>query len=373
MNKKIFIWSASTIFLFFCLIFKANSQTQETTKPYTYTVGGNVFKGFIMKHDEIIGHLVQGHPTGFELFINKNTYGNKDWEHRFNYPDIGVSLTYFDLKNETIGKVISATSYLDFYLRRKRKSNVILKIGTGLAYNTNPYNRETNNKNNVISSRLSFALQGRIGYHFKLNDRLKLTSSLTLSHFSNGAFRLPNKGINIVSANFGTSYKLERTSPELSPENNQTTISSEIKYNINLSAGVKEVIPVGSKKYPFFTLSMYADKKINTQSALNLGMDFFYSLAVKQEVKTDRDLAGDDNPDFKQVGLVVGHELFVSKISLLTQLGIYVYKPYKSTGQPIYQRYGLKYYLNNKYYAGVLLKAHLGVADNVEWTFGIRF
>ncbi len=351
-------------------------EDRHQSPAYTYTIGANAFSGFIMKHDDRIGHLIQAHPVGFELFINQNTYGKKQWQKLYNYPDIGFSVAYFDFRVKELGKMIATTAYLDFYLKRGRKSEVLLKIGTGLGFSTNPYDRETNNKNNVIGSAVSFTMQGRLGYNFKLNDRLKLTSALTLSHFSNGAFKLPNKGINIVSGNLGFSYLLTKNPvPDFRKrsinDDNSAKSEKKLHYTFSVFSGVREIIPIGGKKYPFINTVFYADKKLNQKSALLLGADFFHSWAVKQEIKTARELPEGDTPDFKRVGLTIGHELFVSKISLLTQLGVYVYKPFKS-GQPIYQRYGLKYYFNKRLFSGLFLKAHYGVAENVEWGLGIR-
>lgn len=367
--------------LIFLLIAEAKLVAQtlkdKSQRASTYTVGVNTFKGFIMMHDHRIGHLIREHPVGFELFINQNTYGEKHWHQLYNYPDVGFSLAYFDFKIPELGEVIASTVYLDFYLKRWRKSDVIFKIGTGLGFSTNPYDRETNNKNNVIGSTVTFTMQGRLGYNFKINDRFKLTSALTLSHFSNGAYKMPNKGINIISANLGFSYLLtEQVRQDFAErpveDNSQMNGDKKLHFNFSIFAGVREIIPIGGEKYPFINTVLYIDKRLNRKSALLFGADFFYSWAVKQEIKTARDLEGKEKPDFKRAGITIGHELFVSKVSLLTQFGVYVYRPFKSSGEPVYQRYGLKYYFNDKLFSGVFLRAHYGVAQNVEWGLGIR-
>ena len=355
---------------------RAQTQKDRTQPASTYTTGANTFKGFIMMHDHTMGHLIREHPVGFEIFINQNTYGDKLWHKLYNYPDVGFSLAYFDFKIRELGKIFASTVYLDFYARRGRRSDVIFKIGAGLGFSTNPYERETNNKNNVVGSTVTFTMQGRLGYNYKINDRLKLTSALSLTHFSNGAFQMPNKGINIISANLGFSYLLADHSRSEFRERPVGDIDhkdedKKLHYNISVFAGVREIIPIGGKKYPFINTVLYLDKKLNKKSALLLGADFFYSWAVKQEIKTARELEEGENPDFKRAGITFGHELFVSKVSLLTQLGVYIYRPFKS-GEPIYQRYGLKYYFNDKVFSGVFLRAHYGVAQNVEWGLGIR-
>jgi hypothetical protein len=358
------------IFFIFCLKLTVAAQEIESQPQYTYTIGGNLFHGFIIKHSENIGHLAQSHPSGVEIFINQNSYGPKLWQQRYNFPDIGFSLSYFDPKNEILGKQIAAITYMDFNFRRRKSSDVIFKIGTGLVYTTNPYHSIKNNRNNALSSPISYVMQGRLGYNFKITDHLKFTSAISLTHFSNGGFKKPNSGINIVSYNLGFSHLIDKTRPTYTYLSGKPVYDKNLKYNVTISSGLKGLHNVQGKYFPFLNVSLYADRRLNDRSAINAGMDGFYNLAVKYEVKnSSQDL--NDGLDFKRAGLVVGHELFMGKLSLLTQFGAYVYRPYKSD-VPVYQRYGLKYYFKDNYFASLLLKSHGGRADIIEWGIGVR-
>jgi hypothetical protein len=69
--------------------------------------------------------------------------------------------------------------------------------------------------------------------------------------------------------------------------------------------------------------------------------------------------------------LFVGHELFLNKVSLITQVGYYVYYPFPYEVR-YYERIGLKRYFGDKWYAAVSLKAHAANAETVEFGVGIR-
>ena len=348
----------------------------QNTKPaYNYTLGTNLFYGFIYMHSPEIGHLITSHPKGFELYINKHTYGHKSWESLFNYPDIGFSLGYYDFGNPVLGKTLSGISYFDFYLNKTRPSphNFKIRIGVGLGYNTNPYNASTNNKNNVLSTSFTFALQTRLTYEFNSRNNWKFSIAPNITHFSNGAVRKPNKGINILSMEFGVGKRIGYTdiSYQSIPAGLQSETDKNFHYNISVFTGLKEN-KVGAGLYPFFTLSNYIDKSLNTKSAINAGIDLFYSVALKDEIENDDTFTDGNAPDFKRIGLTLGHELFISRISILVQLGYYVYRPYKAV-KPIYQRYGLKIYTNNnKLFFAINLKTHGGVAEMAELGIGTR-
>ena len=74
--------------------------------------------------------------------------------------------------------------------------------------------------------------------------------------------------------------------------------------------------------------------------------------------------------DHKRVGLIAGHELKMNKISLLTQLGFYVYRPYK-TDKILYQRIALKFYFGKNVYLHYGFITHFAKADHSEWGIGI--
>jgi hypothetical protein len=75
--------------------------------------------------------------------------------------------------------------------------------------------------------------------------------------------------------------------------------------------------------------------------------------------------------DFKRVGLFVGHELFINKLSLVTQLGYYVYYPFDFEGR-VYNRVGLKHYFGQKWFGTITLKSHAAAAEAVEFGIGVR-
>ena len=81
------------------------------------------------------------------------------------------------------------------------------------------------------------------------------------------------------------------------------------------------------------------------------------------------DVTGDE--DWKRIGVFVGHELFVNKMSIVTQLGYYVYYPYDFEGR-VYNRIGLKYYFGDKFFGAITLKSHGAKAEAVEFGIGVR-
>lgn len=73
-----------------------------------------------------------------------------------------------------------------------------------------------------------------------------------------------------------------------------------------------------------------------------------------------------------RAAFLVGHNLLIGRFSFSQYLGIYVYAPYPAK-DPVYQRWGLSFQLNEKVFAGLNLKAHRHVADLLDFRVGISF
>lgn len=346
------------------------SQDKQTTSLY-FDV--NYFKGNIALHNDDILHLITGHPEGVILSLNKKTFGQKVWEQRFSYPDYGVSFIYQDLKNDVLGNNYSLYAHYNFYLLKRQ---VFFRIGQGLAFTTNPYNKITNHKNIAFGSKFMSSTYVMLNYkRERIIGRFGLQAGFSLIHYSNANVKSPNTSINSVTVNMGVTYNLDDVQPEYIITNPEEKFTERFKYNIAFRTGVNESDVVGSGQFAFYTISGYMDKRINIKSALQLGTDIFFSNFLKELIYyksvsfPEENVSGDE--DYKRVGLFVGHELFINKLSLVTQLGYYVYYPYDFEGRT-YFRVGLKRYFGQKCFGGLTLKSHGARAEAVEVGIGIR-
>jgi hypothetical protein len=362
---------STAIFIFFIIITKVSAQSTDPEYDYTFTTGGNLFIGSVYKHTKKIGHLSEGLTKGFEICINKNTYGKEVWEQIFKYPDIGVSLGYFDYGSDILGQSLGLFVYSDFYLIRNRRFESILKLGTGLGYHTKPYDNENNHKNVAVSSRITGNMKVGLGLNYKLTERWKLTASLTLSHFSQAAYSLPNLGVNVLSTNVGATYLVSKGTSSYKLLDKNYQYDKSLKYNVNFSYGLKEITPIGGPKYPVYVFTFYVHKQISKLSILNIGLDGFSNTALIEEMKKSGEFI-DDYPDHKRIGMTIGHELKMNRVAFLFQIGAYLYRPYK-VDYPIYQRLALKYYAGKRIYFHYGFITHYAKADHSEWGLGLSF
>lgn len=360
------------LFGIFCVVC-AFSYSQG--KTHTSYLDANYFKGNIALHNNDILHLINGHPEGVILSWNKKTFGFEQWEQRFNYPDYGVSFIYQNLKNDVLGNNFSLYGHYNFYFLKR---NLMFRIGQGIGYNTNPFDKNDNFKNVAFGSRFMSSTYMMLNYKKeRIFSDFGLQAGFSLIHYSNANVKAPNASTNSITFNLGVTYNLDDEVLEYQNtlEEDDKKFKQPLKYNIAFRSGVNESDIVGSGQFPFYIFSGYVDKRINRKSALQFGADLFFSNFLKELIYfrsvafPEEDVFGDE--DYKRVGVFVGHELFVSKTSFITQLGYYVYYPFDFEGRT-YFRIGLKRYLNDKWYGAITLKSHGAKAEAVEIGIGIR-
>ncbi|MDY2585751.1 acyloxyacyl hydrolase [Winogradskyella aquimaris] len=346
------------------------SQNDNASHSY---LDVNYFSGTIALHNNDILHLITGHPEGMILSWNKKTFGEEAWQQRFNYPDYGASFIYQDLKNDVLGENYGLYAHYNFYFFKR---HLMFRIGQGIAYNTNPYDKVENHKNIAFGSHLLSSTYVMLNYKKeRLFHRFGLQGGLSLVHYSNANVKAPNTSVNSMTLNLGVTYSLDEEEAEYIDNLTDERFTERIKYNIAFRSGINQSDIIGSGQFPFYILSAYADKRLSHVNAIQFGADVFFSnfleeLIYYQSVSfPELDVSGDE--DYKRVGLFVGHELFINRMSIESQIGYYVYYPFDFEGRT-YLRIGLKRYFGKKFFGAITLKSHGAKAEAVEFGIGVR-
>jgi hypothetical protein len=347
-------------------------HAQTNPAKNNYSIGGGYFQGKILQHDKYMAPISWSQPQGFELFIKKHATGKNAWEQYLNFPDLGFNLTYLNYNNPVLGVSIAGMGTFDYYIFRNRTHGLFFQLGAGLVYSSTTFHPIHNPENIAISLPISYALQSRLGYNLKLHPNWSFMPAITMFHYSNGAFKVPNKGINLPVINAGIAYHFNPTHLNHTYHQPDPELSKKIYHEIIFATGLKETYPVGGNKFPFFTISALSTKKLSPSNAIKAGIELFQNTAIRQSInQNERFYDGSQRPDFRRAGFSIGHELMAGNLSLITQLGYYFYKPFDE-GKNFYQRYGLRYYCSKRYFVNMSLKSHVGKADGVEWGIGMR-
>ncbi|KQC29872.1 acyloxyacyl hydrolase [Flagellimonas eckloniae] len=357
------------VFLYGCYGF-----SQEREVPKKYVLDANQFYGSILLHNPAISHLITDHPGGFILGLSRKRFGHEEWESLYGYPDTGISFVYQNTNSSILGDHYGLYAHYNFYFLKR---NLQLRVGQGVSYNTNPYDKNENFRNNAYGTHILSSTMLMFNYHKEnLVAGLGVKAGISLLHYSNANFKAPNTSTNTMAFNIGVTYDLnaEKSFEFIQPETTEK-VTEPIRYNFALRSGANESDIINSGRYGFLIFSAYADKRLGRKSAIQFGTDVFFSNFLKELIRyqsisfPELNVAADT--DYKRVGLFVGHELFVNKMSVIAQLGYYVYYPFDFEGQ-VYNRIGLKRYFGDKLFGAITLKSHGAKAETLEFGIGVR-
>jgi hypothetical protein len=346
-----------------------DSAAAQAARP-PLVLGAYAQGSFVMKHTSAVNHLAASHPTGFELNAQRQTTGSAAWHGWYKYPKVGVALVYYDYHNPTLGQSYATTVYLSKSFWRTPRQDLSFRLGTGLAWFTNPFDLQTNRKNVVVSSSLNATLQMRLEYDYALTPHLGVLVGVALNHYSNGATTKPNFGINLPTVLLGLNYHQQRpapTIPYLAPA------PADVGHNFLLastSLGYKQLELGEYKKYAVNSVTVAAGRRVNRKSNLLVGLEGFYDRSL---LAAQKDTARNQGQlvDVKKAGIFLGHELLFGRLAFVSHLGVYIYNPYKSNSF-YYERLGLRYQFTNVVFGAVDLKIHRGTADVIEFKVGAK-
>ncbi|MCK5440766.1 MAG: acyloxyacyl hydrolase, partial [Maribacter sp.] len=164
-----------------------------------HTFDLNQFYGSILLHNPDISHLISNHPVGLILAYNKKTYGQNEWEQDFKYPDVGYSFVYQDMNNVTLGHNFGLYAHYNFYFFKRYMQ---FRMGQGIAYNTNPYDKYNNFRNNAYGSHFLSSTYLMLNFHKEnVFKGLGFKAGISVIHYSNANFKAPNTSTNTFALN----------------------------------------------------------------------------------------------------------------------------------------------------------------------------
>ncbi|MFT7591701.1 MAG: hypothetical protein ACI9UJ_001630, partial [bacterium] len=351
--------------LFFALLMASTTGwSQERPK---LAIGFNYYPGFLVAHREDSKNL-EAHTHGFELQISKQQ-SVQPWAKHYSKPEIYMGLLYMNLGNPDLtGNAFAAMPGFETSLKSFKHSEIRIRFSTGLAYLTKKFDIYTNRRNQAIGSHLNGVMQGFATWETRQeNNPWHLQVGIGLTHFSNGSYRVPNLGVNMPSLYFGGNYLIEQK-----PSRNPIIDTLDHKnWQVYATYGFKERSLTKTTGFNIWNVGVTRIKQVSLKRSWRFGTDIYIDKTHHFIDYPDEPLTGLKIPEMTEFGLYVGHQLLISRVYFVTDIGFYPYKP--SANKFItYQRLGFYYHFNQHGYILAALKTHFGIADHFTWGFGYR-
>lgn len=325
--------------------------------------------GFIIPHRDGLKNLIQGHIRAGEVLVERKTRAQKHWEQVWNNPRVGMALFMADLGNPgQLGWSAALYPYIRFKVAGSENVRLNYRLGAGVGFISKVFDEQDNYKNVMIGSHLNMVASMVGELEIDLTDRLRTSFGFGLTHYSNGAFKIPNLGINMPALSLGMNYTFKTKIM-----NDGVVVEPPIsKYGVTLFgfAGLKENYPVGSRKYGSYSLSADFYRRFGYRSRLVGTLDFFYNTSLKPRM-IEEGMNVKNEFEVMQQGIMISYQVLINRLAVILGNGIYLNSKFKDDGL-FYHRIGVQYDVNDKWVARWTLKTHLFRADHFEIGFGYR-
>ncbi len=369
------------------------AQAQEAEARYNHSVGVRADVGKIMQTNKFLRSRDMKHYQGGQIEFAWQTLGTREWEHAHRLPSFGIGIGTAWLDNSQ--EVGHPTSVYGFYngviARLGRGHSFHYNIEAGLACGWTPYHEVRHPENIAVGSKVTCRIGLGLQYAYTIANQWKIGVGAGFTHYSNGAVRKPNKGINLGSVQVSAAYLLKRKPLPQVQKPLKKLKGNEI--DVTLGYGFKR-FEVDTIKYPdaggayklgarynSFTLQGQFLHQYCHKGKYGIGLSMVYDELPGSTIRVE----GDDvavvlGPASKRYsfGVFGAHEFCIGNLGIVTQMGYYLHQPSgitkKQRKDVSFQRAGLKYTFPIGIHTGVNIYAHrLTVADFIEWNVGYSF
>lgn len=361
-------YTKNILLLFFLLqvvVSSAHQKMGDTTfHKNPWQAEARVHYGFCIPHHPELEFLTRKHFLMYEFSILTNTTGRNLWEAQCNYPTYGFSFICSGLSSPEVGSLYGIYPFIDFPFKQWKSRNYIaLRIGLGVGYLTNPFDRIKNFHNfaygSHINALINIELQGKV----HILPRLCFKGGVSFTHLSNGTTKEPNFGLNIPALVLGIEYQINKTSGQLIERQWNQRQKYPYKIVMDIYGAWKDIEKVESSLYFTGNLSFNLLKQYRPCRSWGFCVDLDYDdsdIAIKKR----NDLYEAPDILYTRIGVKALHQWHISKLLIGVQFGCYILQKDNSDGL-FYDFLTIGYEFNKYIYAGIALKTHWAKADYI--------
>ena len=362
--KKVFLFLILTIL---CLNVHANSLRP----PFFIDV--NTEYGRVLNTHRFISDIPSYRAVS--LRVARAASGRSWQDFAFNMPFFGIGfyVPYFE-NNPGLGRPFSLYFFRGSTIRQFTNNfGLTWELNTGLSMNWNRYDPYDNPQNTVIASSNNVHIGLGFFLEYNLMRHVDLKFGVKFNHFSNGAVRMPNGGINTVALSFSTAYNINPSNrghllrnPPVAVPKMPRRIDHEMSFILSTRQidRFENIFPSRFVHHNFMVAGVSYSPKFVLNYRYRVGpfVRVIYDESSRASAFREQNSAGQrfyrvqraDFPDRLSLGLGVSVEKSLPVVSFFGKLGYSVYHRHHSD-LAFFQTIGAK----------------VNITDNIFGTFGV--
>ncbi|TVR80698.1 MAG: hypothetical protein EA409_07700 [Saprospirales bacterium] len=344
------LWVVAVVFPIWANEYFSAFDTLETASEWSLSL--RYSNGILMPHKEELYYLNRRPYQSFELSYEWRVDGSHRWHKIYNYPSIGFIARFSDYGDpQKLGNSYALATYFRLPLFSiSSNSTAQIRLAGGGLYLERPFDEQTNHRNLAIGSHLNVFVQLMFEYSIQINNEWDAAIGFSMSHFSNGSYRKPNKGINYAQASAGFYRVFNRGNK--TPEILQDFIPKR-EWKVMLTGALNSPHINTNSVFGVGTLNGHFNRRFSRKFFFTTGIDLVYNASNRRdlEIRNNGSFSRSNN---YQVGLFGGVGMRVGKSSLVLTKG-YTVISYSGPTAGFYHRFAFRrqFHPSFFYHAGI--------------------
>ena len=366
----------------------ADRDTLKSERPYIFS--GYVQYGKVLATNPYLRQANSSEDRFIEygamsIQALTQTTGKQLWEQNYGYPRYGIGFykaAFFDNKN--FGSPFAFYGDFKAPFKRWNRFSIDYEAGLGLTFNWKSFNPVKNDYNPSLGAKESVFIDLGVNFSYSLSSHFDLEFGYSFTHFSNGALKSPNLGLNTFSPKLTLEYNIDR----FVPPSKRPILPPFVKHSsldFAIFGGAKNVIYSGNNVdtamkykgvyYPVYGFSTVISRQLTYKSKVGIGMALIYDGSYNSFIFVENGKLEEFdgfNRNKLSVSIFPSYELVIDKLTVVIQPGFDIFRTPSINKKPItYQRLGVHYQVSRDLFVGLSLHAYsYHVSDFIEWTVG---
>lgn len=299
----------------------------------------------------------------------------------------GLSIKKFHLGNKAdIGSPIAIGYLMGFSLFHQKHLTLVLENELGLAIGWKTFDKVGSPENFHFSTKSSLSYSLKLLGDFEINRSVSLFSFFEMNHFSNGALRRPNHGLNALGYGLGARWRFKsyETEPVIKPS------YPRYKTIVVLNVGNKqplfvtgdndqeELTKYQDKNYMLGSMQLLQLRSLRKGHFFGLGADLAFDPTASLEVSLDSggrllEAKSGNIRSSSKLSSILAYHYDIGSLELLFHQAYYWIGEVDFGGK-WYQRYGFSYTIYHDFRLGFAVRsAGFTRSDWLEFSMSYEF
>ena len=411
-------------------VFAQTGEVEEISADKTpFSIKVYPFRGSYLGNARHFSKFGASYPAGVNMGFELPSQQQRPWQQYLSNPTVGIGLTWIDLGHEMLGHSINLYPYILFDAIDTEYFQMRFKVAGGLSFVTEHwYTQEDQNPdhyydptvNTIFGSYLNAYLSAGVNLNVPITRYLALGAEFGFFHMSNGRTCMPNIGVNAIYGSVGVTSTFNSQTRKKPVDFPDQPYGWAV--NVTGSLGVHKATMKDEGRFLVSSLHAGTVYHVNNWYAVGAGVDVFYNGAVTKNTNHNLYCAGfyeidgkdvecttcgrEAGVDFKlkqkyRVGIAMNNEFKFGAVTAILDWGVYAYNPYRHLYYDYHQDYhgsvaplrpmvyetthgasreeafhyfrlGARCRIWDNMYFQTALKAHLNVAEFIEFGLGYQ-